>query len=85
MHRPILPTTARGRLTLTLFLVVIAGGLWPVVLIANQARLVLGIPAVAAWACLLVLASSAVMLIGNRLSPLPEAIVRAHDTEEAER
>lgn len=78
-HRFILPATARGKLMLALFLLVILAGLWPVVLLANRAVLVLGLPALATWSCLIIVASTAVMLIANRLLPLPDSITRAHD------
>ncbi|WP_251977013.1 hypothetical protein [Salinicola avicenniae] len=77
-QRPILPATAAGRLVLALFVLVILAGLWPTVLLVNQAALVLGLPMLGAWACLIVIASTAVMLLGNRLLPLPDAIANAH-------
>lgn len=82
-HRFILPATFAGRLVLALFVLVILAGLWPAVLVANHAILVLGLPALATWSCLIVLASSGVMLIANRLLPLPPSITQAHRTGEA--
>lgn len=78
-HRLILPTTTRGKLMLALFTLVILAGLWPAVLLANHAVLILGLPALAAWSCLIIMASTAVMLIANRLLPLPASITQAHD------
>ncbi|KAA0019858.1 hypothetical protein F0A16_05945 [Salinicola corii] len=81
-HRLILPATTRGKLILALFTVVILAGLWPAVLLANHAVLVLGLPALATWSCLIIVASTAVMLIANRLLPLPESIRRTQDQPE---
>ncbi|GHB19850.1 hypothetical protein [Salinicola rhizosphaerae] len=80
-HRLIVPATKAGKTMLVLFVAVILAGVWPVVLLANQAALLLGLPLIAAWSCLIILASSGVMLLANRLLPLPDTITRAHEPD----
>ncbi|NRB54977.1 MAG: hypothetical protein HRU39_03200 [Salinicola sp.] len=77
-HRLIRPATTRGKAVLALFLLVILAGLWPAILLANHAVLILGLPSLAAWSCLIILASTAVMLLANRLLPLPASVTQAH-------
>lgn len=78
-HRLIFPATRTGKAMLVLFMAVILAGLWPVVLLVNRAALILGLPLIAAWSCLIILASSGVMLLANRLLPLPDTITHAHE------
>lgn len=78
-QRLIRPVSARGRLMLALFALVVLAGLWPTIAWVNRAILVLGLPLLAVWSCLIVIACTGVMLIGNRLLPLPAAITRAHE------
>ncbi|WP_110602196.1 hypothetical protein [Salinicola lusitanus] len=82
-HRLIRPATRRGKALLALFLLVILAGLWPAVLLANHAVLILGLPALAAWSCLIILASTGVMLLANWLLPLPTSITQADPTTVA--
>ncbi|MFC0268605.1 hypothetical protein [Kushneria aurantia] len=76
----LLPLSVRNRVLLALFVVVILAGIWPAIGLVNSAALVLGVPLLAAWSCLIPLACTALMLLANRLNPLSERM-----TERAER
>ncbi|RKR07595.1 hypothetical protein C7446_0410 [Kushneria sinocarnis] len=60
------PTSRRGWLLLAAFILIIAAGCWPVIALVNQPVRVLGLPLIALWAYGIVLASVAVMALGNR-------------------
>ncbi|MCX2524981.1 hypothetical protein [Larsenimonas rhizosphaerae] len=60
------PLTRRGWWFLALFIGVIGLGLWPVMGWVNRPIIVLGLPAVGAWAYLVVALSTLVMVAGNR-------------------
>lgn len=66
------PSRAFKRLLLLLSAGVIAVGLWPAIALLNRAQLVLGLPVLAAWACLIPLLCTALMLLANRLTALPD-------------
>ncbi|OHV08179.1 hypothetical protein [Kushneria phosphatilytica] len=60
------PTSRRGWLLLIAFILIIAAGCWPIIALVNHPMRVLGLPLIALWAYVIVLASVAVMALGNR-------------------
>lgn len=63
----VVPTSLRGWLVLAAAAVVFAAGVWPVIALVNQARLMLGLPALVAWSYLILAGCTLTMLLGNRL------------------
>ncbi|USZ50173.1 hypothetical protein [Halomonas sp. DN3] len=63
----VVPTSLRGWLVLAASVAVFAAGIWPVIALVNQARLVLGLPALVAWSYLILVGCTLTMLLGNRL------------------
>lgn len=63
----VVPTSPRGWLVLAAAVAVFAAGVWPVIALVNQARLVLGLPALVAWSYLILVGCTLTMLLGNCL------------------
>tara|TARA_B100000678_G_C18091443_1_gene454901 strand:+ start:178 stop:480 length:303 start_codon:yes stop_codon:yes gene_type:complete len=63
----VVPASLRGWLVLVAAVAVFAAGIWPVIALVNQARLVLGLPALVAWSYLILVGCTLTMLLGNRL------------------
>ncbi|WP_104204695.1 hypothetical protein [Billgrantia saliphila] len=68
MRRPIvLPTSWKGWIVSSGFLLVIVAGVWPMIGWVNRATLVFGVPALVAWSYLIIFSCCAIMVLGNRL------------------
>ncbi|WP_227875763.1 hypothetical protein [Kushneria konosiri] len=66
-QRLILPRTRRARGLLLAFLLLLAAGCWPVIMLFNRPVVVAGLPLMALWSYVIVFASVALMALGNRL------------------
>ncbi|RKD84003.1 hypothetical protein [Kushneria marisflavi] len=67
-QRLIMPRSRRARWLLVAFLLLLAAGCWPVIMLFNRPVVVAGLPLLALWSYVIVFASVALMALGNRLS-----------------
>ncbi len=65
--RCITPRTRRARWLLVAFMLLLAAGCWPVIMLFNRAVVVAGLPLMALWSYIIVFASVALMALANRL------------------
>ena len=63
-----MPRSRRARWLLVAFLLLLAAGCWPVIMLFNRPVVVAGLPLLALWSYVIVFASVALMALGNRLS-----------------
>ncbi|REC94652.1 hypothetical protein [Kushneria indalinina] len=66
-HRVILPRSRRARWLLVAFVLLLAAGCWPVIVLFNRSVVVAGLPLMALWSYVIVFASVALMALANRL------------------
>ncbi|MFC0338013.1 hypothetical protein SAMN05421848_2619 [Kushneria avicenniae] len=65
--RIIMPRSRRARGLLVAFMLLIAAGCWPVIMLFNRPAVVAGLPLMALWSYVIVFLSVALMALGNRL------------------
>lgn len=62
------PRTARGWISLSIIVVVILAGIWPIIPLFNTDTLIFGMPLLMVWAIVILFISTAAMVIVNRLT-----------------
>lgn len=65
--RIITPRSRRARGLLVAFMLLLAAGCWPVIMLFNRPAVVAGLPLMALWSYIIVFSSVALMALGNRL------------------
>ncbi|WP_299260296.1 hypothetical protein [uncultured Kushneria sp.] len=65
--RVIMPRSRRGCWLLAAFMLLLAAGCWPVIMLFNRPVVVAGLPLMALWSYVIVFASVALMALANRL------------------